>query len=238
MKNIDYEVLRKKARESIYLYHYTNRKALEHIKKNESLRLSNLVNVGINDEMESERITSIWRNKIYVVCFTSTLDNQEYFIKEYGASHRLRIKIDTLDVNNLYFDPECTKKIDKIERSDTNYKNNINKIDRYVLKEDWGYRTSELLQVEYVDEILEYNGEDGHESNAGIIKQRYGKWRNGKQANWEQEKETRIRVALRPKYIENYRNGIDFITPMPIEAAGIEYIYLSLKNVTYYIEEI
>ena len=197
------------------------------------MRLSNLANININDEVEGERITSIWKDKVYVVCFTSTLINQEYFIDKYNADCRLRIKLDTLDTHSLFYDSECTQKIDMLDRSAVNYKNDIAVSERYSSKDDWGYRTSELLRVEYVDEISEYIYEDGYEANAGIVKQRYGKWRTGELAYWEQEQETRVRVALRPKYFENYINGLEPIIPNPIEAANIEYIYLSIKNVTY-----
>ena len=94
MKNVDYEKLRIEARNPIYLYHYTNKEAASLILKNKSLRLSNLANIKINDEVEGERITSIWKDKVYVVCFTSTLNNQEYFVDKYKADCRLRIKLD------------------------------------------------------------------------------------------------------------------------------------------------
>ncbi len=238
MRRVDYNKLKIKARDSIYLYHYTTKEAAELIKNNQSLRLTNLGNARINDEVEGRRIKSIWKDKVYVVCFTNTLSNQEYFKKMYGAECLVRIKLDTLMLDRLFYDSECVQRIDFVNRSDINYKNSIDESERYSLQEDWGYRTSELLCMEYVDDISEYILEDGFEANAGIIKQRCGKWRTGETAIWEEEQEVRVRVALRPKYFENYRSGLEFITPNPLEAANIEYIYISLNKVEYDIKAI
>ena len=77
-----YNTLTTAANHHPYLYHYTNLCALKCILSNKSLSLSRLDKV--NDSQENKRITSLWNSKLYVLCFTYDLNNQEYFFQNYG----------------------------------------------------------------------------------------------------------------------------------------------------------
>ncbi len=230
MEELDYSKAIKKTRKHKYLYHYTTKESFNILSQNNSLRLSRLDLV--NDPDENGRIISLWHKKVFVVCFTNTLANQEYFWKTYGKNGvRLRFKQeDILNIceNELYFDPDCKDKIAKIYRSEPTYKSDICDSDRCKNTEDWGFYDSNMLDIRYVDDIKEYSDGKG-ENNAGLIKAKKGYDNKDILQNWETESETRLRVALRPKSLEFYAEGMQIKYYMP----NIEHIYLNISGIEY-----
>ena len=79
----------------------------------------------------------------------------------------------------------------------------------------------------YTDKMDDHIAEDGFESNAGLIKYKNGLDNNNICRNWEQERETRLRIAFRPIGSENIKCGDRFVQPTP----GFQYVYLRLFDI-------
>ena len=60
-----------------YLYHFTSFDNLKKIIANQALRLSRITE--LNDPIEAKRVASIWRDKCFILSFTNTLENCDYF---------------------------------------------------------------------------------------------------------------------------------------------------------------
>ena len=233
MEELNYNNVIMETRKHKYLYHYTRIESFNIISQNKSLRLSRLDMV--NDPDENRRITSLWFKKIFAVCFTNTLENQEYFWENYAKNGvRLRFKQeDILNIceNNLYFDPNCKDNIPKIKRSDPSYKSDIFGSDICSNTEDWGFYDSNILDIQYVDNIKDYS--DGvNENNAGLIKTINGHDAKGLLQKWEIESETRLRVALRPKSLECYAEGKTIKYYLP----DFKYIYINISGIVFDID--
>jgi hypothetical protein len=80
--------------------------------------------------------------------------------------------------------------------------------------------------VYYKDENEEFIAEDGLESNAGLIKNKCGKDKDGLPACWEDETETRIRVAIRPMGLES-PDGKAQIKP----SKDFKYLFIQLPEI-------
>lgn len=220
MKDLFFD-LSNKSKNYPYLYHYTSVDSLEVILKNQSMRLSCLTKV--NDPEENKRITSLWNNKVFVSCFTHTLDNENYFFQNYG---HVRITFyNNFDVNAIYFD---TSRKDKLLsfKEDLNEHSIITKCD-YNLQSSWCLFDSNLCDVYYTDDIKLHVVDDNNESNAGLIKSKYGLNVFGNKCDWSVEEETRLRVAVRPISFECILNNKNcFVYPKP----PFEYLYFSVAN--------
>lgn len=203
------------------LYHYTSIDSLEIILKNQSMRLSCLTKV--NDPEENKRITSLWNSKVFVACFTHTLDNETYFFQNYG---HIRITFyNDLDVNDIYFDTTQKDKLLSFKK-DLNEHSITTKCD-YNLQSSWCLFDSCLSDVYYTDNINLHVADENNESNAGLIKSRHGVNVSGNKCDWSMEEETRLRVAIRPISFEcvlNNRNCFEYPKP------PFEYLYFSIAN--------
>lgn len=216
-----YNTLTNAANYHPYLYHYTNLCALKCILSNKSLRLSRLDIV--NDSEENKRITSLWNSKLFVLCFTYDLNNQEYFFQKYGKI-RLAFDKDAVDFDNIYFNPELTHKFVFGKETNLNYHS-------YSSASDWCVYDKTLADVFYTDNMDDHIAEDGFESNAGLIKFKKGLDNKNECRNWEQERETRLRVALRPIGPENVLCGSRIVQPTP----DFKYVYIKkpiIKTIT------
>lgn len=213
--------LSNRSKKHFCLYHYTSIDSLEIILKNQSMRLSCLTKV--NDPEENKRITSLWNNKVFVACFTHTLDNETYFFQNYG---HIRITFyNDLNVNDIYFDTTQKDKLLSFKK-DLNEHSITTKCD-YNLQSSWCLFDSCLSDVYYTDNINLHVADDNNESNAGLIKSRYGANVSGNNCDWSVEEETRLRVAIRPISFEcvlNNRNCFEYPKP------PFEYLYFSIAN--------
>ena len=208
------------------LYHYTSLEALDIILANRSLRLSSLIKV--NDPQENKRITSIWNKKVFVACFTNTLDNSDYFFANYG---KVRITfLNKIEHSDIFFDSTLKFKVidfhlDCKSESDLEYKS-------YSNDQDWCLFDVSFADVYYTNDLDFHISSDGFESNAGLIKQKSGIDNKGISRDWSVEKESRLRVAVRPIALEAVSEGNDFKYPKP----PFDYLYISIKNLIVKIE--
>ncbi len=221
-----YDELSRKALAHNFLYHYTSISTLKVILKNKSLRLSRLDLV--NDPEENKRITSLWNTKVYVACFTNTLESSKYFFENYGKV-RITFK-NALVKRDVYFDSQLTNKLSDF-CLDYNSKSDL-KRKTYSEPQDWCLFDVSFADVFYTDDLSMHIANDGHEYNAGLIKSRRGvDWKGIKQ-DWSVEKESRLRVAVRPIGMEFIRKGISFDYPKP----PFEYLYISTDSIITNIE--
>lgn len=216
-----YKELTESAKLHEYVYHYTNFNALEEILKNNSLRLSRLDKV--NDSLENSRISQLWNTKIFVLCFTYGLDNSKYFFENYGTI-QLKFKVKDINMKQIYFDSELNNPMKKI--SDQGFVSDLN-CKTYDDK-NWRIFDSTFSDVYYTDSLEKHKDENGDEQNAGLIKLKLGYDNDNHLRNWSQEKETRLRVAVRPIGLEfalDEKNKIFYPKPK------FKYIYVELPKI-------
>ena len=208
------------------LYHYTSLEALDIILANKSLRLSSLTKV--NDPQENKRITSLWNEKVFVACFTNTLENADYFFVNYG---KVRITfLNKFEHPTIFFDSTLKSKfidfhLECKSKSDLEYKS-------YSSYRDWCLFDATFADVYYTDNLDSHISSDGFELNAGLIKQKKGIDDKGNFRDWSIEKECRLRVAVRSiaKEFITKVNGFDYPKP------PFNYVYVSINGLVFKIE--
>ncbi len=211
-----YEKAVNEAKGHEYLYHYTNKKVLDAILKNCSLRLSRLD--VVNDPLESKRIKSLWSDKLFVVCFANDLGNEAHMLSLYG-DYRITFKAKDFLSVEIFADEVCGKKLIEIDRSDMDHKS-YNDED---FSNDWGVYNVSTIDVQYVDDIRVYDHENDT-VNPGLLKNKQGIDIHGEEQTWENEHETRIRVAVRPKGFEYNIKEERYYKP------SFKHLYISLKD--------
>ena len=204
-----------KAQRHPMLYHYTSLSSLRLMLKNQSLKLNRLDKV--NDPEENNRVSSLWNTKLFVACFTHTLDNAEYFFSNYG---NVRITF-TPDFSSkyIYSDSELTNCFQNYKTDNGNASHNT-----YSGPSDWAVFDVSWSDVYYTDDLRKHIFEDEYSSNAGLIKLKNGTDYNNISVDWSIETETRVRVAIRPIGCEFYHrkqdNSIRYYLP-PFESVFI-----------------
>ena len=199
------------------LYHYTNILSLEKILENNSLRASRLDKV--NDSEENNRITSLWNNKVFSICFTYSLGNQAFLYKNYGKI-RLTFNRDNFDDVCVYSDSDQKNEFVRKNKTDWNHHT-------YDSFSDWGVYDITMADVYYTESFDLHIADDGFESNAGLIKMKSGLDNEGHPRMWEYEKETRLRIAIRPVGPENVLRNNRFYQPHP----PFKYVYIKLPPI-------
>ena len=221
-----YNELCRNALQYDYLYHYTSLEALDIILANRSLRLSSLIKV--NDPQENKRITSVWNEKVFVACFTNTLENSDYFFANYG---KVRITfLNKFEHPDIFFDSTLKFKsidfhLDCKSKSDLEHKS-------YSNDQDWCLFDVSFADVYYTDNLDLHISSDGFESNAGLIKQKNGMDNKGNSRDWSVEKESRLRVTVRPIALEAVSKENDYEYHKP----PFDYLYVSIENLIVKIE--
>lgn len=82
MKNLSYVEAVESASHYKRLYQYTTYEALEKIITNNSLRLTRID--LLNDGVENQKVFKLWKNKVYVSCFTHREDESYFFWETYA----------------------------------------------------------------------------------------------------------------------------------------------------------
>lgn len=173
-----------------FLYHYTDMEGYEGIKSSNTLWLKNLIDV--NDCCENCRIKSVWKNRLYVACFTYADDITDHLKNYYGKDGvRLTFEKNDFIKAKIYADEDCTIEIPPSTKQVYGLESNTDVC--------WVFNRT-LADIHYVDDLNEFEYK-GEELNAGLIKLKKGIDKYGQWQNWEEERETRIRVALIPSGI-------------------------------------
>lgn len=212
LKNLSYEIAKNRSEKHHNLFHYTRYDALKCIIQNRSLRLSRVD--LLNDTVENNKIIDLWKNKVFVVCFTYHRYESPFFWKMYskGSNEGVRISFsrDFLKDLTIHSDDKCaTAPLKPCKRTEFNVPHSLQ-----VNSKSWGIFDYTILDVMYADR----NQKIGYDENTqGRIKYH----------EWDLEKETRLRVAVRPKFDEvklNRRYQIEYIPPEN------EYLYAKLPE--------
>lgn len=193
MIDFDYMTAVELAKTHKRLYHYTTLESLNYIINNKSLKLSRIDQ--LNDSIENANILDLWKNKVYVSCFTYRDYESYFFWKVYakGSSDGVRISFDRDLLLNLPIHPDgkC------IEPSLNNYeKNNRNKDFTYNINStSWSIFDYSCVDIMYVPRGTELKNGDNFQGRI-------------KYSEWDMEFETRLRVAIRPNRSE-YEDKLD-----------------------------
>ena len=207
----NYEKACQYAQSHKYVHQYTTFDALKSIIENRALRLSRIDK--LNDAIENSRLLGLWREKVYVSCFTHC-DHESYFFWETyakGSPEGVMISLKPTRLNSLYLYPD--KKCEKTPLSEC-IKTDFNAVFSPELSaESWGIYDYSCVDVAYISRKA-HIGEG--ESLLGRIKYH----------EWDMEQETRLRVAVRPKCFEVTSEGLNFkyLTPQS------KYIYAKLSD--------
>ena len=195
MKNLSYVEAVESASHYNRLYQYTTYEALEKIITNNSLRLTRID--LLNDGVENQKIFKLWKNKVYVSCFTHREDESYFFWETYAkrSLEGIRISFETKQLHHLSIHPDETCEKDALvecKRSDCNH--------IFSSKDDlssWGVRDYSCVDIAYVPRNLTFDDDDNFQGRI-------------KYTEWDMEAETRLRVAIRPKCLEFYLNDTEF----------------------------
>lgn len=234
MENITFEALVNEATKPKKLYHFTTFEGLKAILKYNSFRLTKL---GLlNDPAEEQRIDDFLQEKIFSFSFCHEIDdNIDYFWNNYAKKEELGVCIvlknfESECINNVYLNPECTNSIE-CSSSETNLSHIT-----YDRDLDWKVYNITKASVYYVESLDDYEkrntiifeNDDKQALFPGLIKQAKGKNTNGVEQIWKNEKEQRLRIAIRPKGKENIydkkTNKIYVVKPK------IKYLYIHIPS--------
>lgn len=172
--------------------HYTTLEALEKIIGNQSLLLTRVD--CLNDIVENAKIIDLWKNKVYVSCFTHREYESVFFWDTY-AKHSSEGVMITFKTNNLYNltihpDEKClAPALDPC--SSTNRSINFC---ADVHCNSWGIFDYSCLDVFYIPRKTNIQKIDHYQGRL-------------KHLEWDLESETRIRVAIRPLGHEYFIKG-------------------------------
>lgn len=187
MKNLNYIEAVESASHHKRLHQYTTYSALEKIITNKSLRFTRID--SLNDGIENQKILELWKNKVYVSCFTHRENESCFFWDTYGkkSPEGIMISFDTKQLQRLSIHPDerCEKdSLAGCKKSDLNHS--------FSSDDDlssWGIYDYSCLDIAYVPRNITFESDDHFQ---GRIKYK----------EWDMEAETRLRVAIRPKCLD------------------------------------
>ncbi len=198
---LSFEKAVSKAQKHRLIHQYTTFSALEKIINNKSLLLTRID--LLNDTVENKKTTDLWKNKIFVSCFTNFEYESFFFWTTYAKNSRdgVMISFRPSSLNNLSIHPDekCLETPLPIYKK-SDYK-------EYSLKvsaENWAVFDNSLIDIMYIPRNYDTEGILNHQGRL-------------KYTEWSMEQETRVRIALRPKRCEIDAN-------MPSNTAGYPYI--------------
>ncbi|RPF47330.1 DUF2971 family protein [Hydrogenoanaerobacterium saccharovorans] len=163
----NYSEMKRKAKDHNKYLHYTNLDSLAKILANKTFRLSELKLV--NDPIESERVDSLYKNKIFTLCFCHEQNESIPMWKIYASNQNgVALLFENLDF--------------------------LEQISNYILNDRWEVRECVLLDVLYVNNLerlkkdFDFGGNSPSQVNTclGFAKTKV----------WEYEQETRVRCYV------------------------------------------
>lgn len=211
MEQYGYEIAVSDAKQHERVYQYTTFEALEKIICNRSLRLTRMD--LLNDTLENEKIHDLWKNKVYVSCFTNREYESYFFWKTYaqGSSEGVMISFKTDCLLDLSVSPDekCINQLLKSKKGEC-----VDNISNIVNERDWAIFDYSVLDIKYLP----------RDADISESKEFLGRY---KYREWDMEKETRIRVAIRPRGLEFETKGLDDFEYIKPEN---DYLYLGLSD--------
>lgn len=213
MEDFGYKKAIEHSKQHDVLYQYTIFEALKCIVQNHSLRLTRID--LLNDMVENNSIIDLWKKKVFVACFTHRECESPFFWNEYSKkSHEgVRISFSRHSLENLtaYPDEKCISEQLKSCKKTEQITSRSMQID----STHWGIFDYSILDIAYIDRNQLVNCDD---NTQGRIKYH----------EWDLESETRLRVAIRPRFFESYLD--ERTNKMAYHNPGNKYIYLKLSD--------
>lgn len=209
--NYSYEHAVNSASKHMLLHQYTTFEALKKIISNRSLLLRRVDK--LNDTVENSHMAEMWKEKVFVSCFTYRNHESYFFWQTYakGNSEGVMFSLRNLDMQSFSIHPDATcekEQLDKCEKT-----NNGIAFSATIDAGSWGIYDYSLVDITYCPRNVSFGAEKHFQ---GRIKYH----------EWDMEQETRLRVALRPKGKEyQFKEGRqDFYRP------GDEFVYARLTQ--------
>lgn len=187
MEKYSYENAISNAESHPIISQYTDLCALKKIIGNKCLRFTRVDE--LNDLAENQNIHDLWKQKVYVSCFTYR-EYESYFFwstyckcKPYGVM--ISFQANTLQKLSFYPDEKCQEiPLGECQRTIPNSPFSEN-----VSADTWGIYDYSCIDIAYIPRNINV---EGIEHFQGRIKYH----------EWDMECETRLRVAIRPKRLE------------------------------------
>lgn len=201
---MDYFSAVNSARNHKKLYQYTTIEALECIVKNKSLLLRRIDK--LNDTVENERNSDLWKYKIYTACFTHRECESLFFWKTYagkdfkGNSEGIMISFEanSLIYLSIHPDEKCEEPALVIsEQKDYNVP-----FSPVVNSDSWVIYNYAWVDICYISRDI-----DDYEIPHFLGRFKY--------KEWDMECETRLRVAIRPlgEHIKKEKMNFLYLNP-------------------------
>lgn len=199
-----YAKLKDKADNYKYLHHFTSIENFERIISDQKLLLNRLDRV--KDKNENAFLPNLWNCKVFACCFTHSEEGKERFWNEYAKKNGVRISFpNSLMIEENYKIVSPNGYIfSKKNKTDVKHK-------QYERDTDWACYDISKVDIRYVNnnELVEWKDC----SNALVKEASY---------NWEEE--TRIRVAMDTRgmgTVLNHENIFEVVTA-PFEIVFLE----------------
>ena len=211
MKKISYEKAIELANQHKRIYQYTTYESLEKIITNRALRFTRID--LLNDYIENQKILELWKNKVYVSCFTHREHESFFFWETYAKKSYdgVMLSFEQKYLSNLTFhtDEKCEdSKLDDCNKSDTTILPDLN-----ISNTSWGIFDYSSVDIIYIPRGTTFEKDDHF---LGRIKHQ----------EWDMEFETRLRLAVKPRFFEVYseKNKFKYYAP------NNKYIYAKLSE--------
>lgn len=193
------------------VHQYTTIEALEQIVCNRSLRLTRID--LLNDIVENEKMLDLWKNKVFVSCFTHYEYESYFFWMTYakGRQDGVMISFDADHLKSLIIHPD--KKCEEMHLLHCKNSDSSIAFSPQINAVNWGIYDYSFVDIAYVPRNINLESVEHFQGRIKYVE-------------WEMEKETRIRVSLRPRGIEFAAEGekIKYLAP------ASEYIYAKLPD--------
>lgn len=211
MDKYNYQNAVDRAKKHSVISQYTDLCALKKIIGNKTLRFTRMDKV--NDKIENDKIHELWKNKVYVSCFTYREYESYFFWNTYAKCKPcgIMISFQTKHLHDLLFYPDekCqTSHLEACKQTIPEATFNEN-----VSSEYWGVYDYSCIDISYIPRSMDLKKLDHFQ---GRIKYH----------EWDMECETRLRIAIRPKCQEYFIERDKFLYRRPSN----EYLYAKLPD--------
>ena len=194
MEKYSYKTAIKSAESHSTIYQYTDLCALKKIIGNRCLRFTRINE--LNDLVENRNMHYLWKEKVYVSCFTYREYESYFFWSTYcqckSCGVMISFQANTLKNLSFYPDEKCQEtpllNCEKINLGSPFSEN--------VSADTWGIYDYSCVDIAYIPRGMKF---DEIEHFQGRIKYH----------EWDMECETRLRVAIKPKRLEVKWQGGD-----------------------------
>lgn len=189
-------------------------------------RMSKISSEILNDITEKDILDNIWKDKIFIACFTNSMN--DYFWENYAKGKKQGVCIE-IDMEKFKYNKILSEKgIILGNKTDYSYDNENNEIE-WIIYDISGlevvYKDNPSLDYYYDENLIclyggcvDINKDDfRYYNNQGYSK---------KSDEWGQENEYRIRCAVRPKGQETYIKGTRILYHRP----DFEFLFIDLSN--------